>query len=154
MYGSTREIANKEFENVRSGIAALASPARSPVEERQPRMEGIDAFPQRSRLNDESAPPALNASSLFSYLKSTANAAQKKVAPALKELAKAEDTADEYLNKWGASFGQMLKDAVSIAPPQESDSLNTRDDGVLFDSGKETGSKCLPLASCLLTILI
>jgi len=113
-------------------------------------MQTIDVSPQPNRSVDASTQPALTASSLFTFLKSTADAAQKTVTPALKELSKAEDAADAYLNKWGASFSQMLKDAVSIVPPEESESLDSRGGGVLFDSDKEKGSKFLILFFCLL----
>jgi len=107
-------------------------------------MQSIDVLPQPNPSADVSTQAALTASSLFTFLKSTADAAQKTVTPALKELSKAEDAADAYLNKWGASFSQMLKDAVSIVPPEESESLDSRAGGVLFDSDKEKGSKyCL-----------
>ena len=143
MFETTKERASRELEHVRSGIAALAPPVVSPIEEQQPRTESIAVPPQPNRSADASTQPALNASSFFTLLKSTADAAQKTVAPALKELSKAEDAADAYLNKWGASFSQMLKDAVSIAPPEESQLLNVRHSGVLFDSSKEKGSKYL-----------
>lgn len=74
---------------------------------------------------------------MFSYLKSTADAAQKKFTPTLKELSRAEDAADAYLNKLGASFGQLLKDVVTIAPPEESESLNEKEGDVLFDTSIE-----------------
>jgi hypothetical protein len=118
-------------------------------------MESTDSTSSPSdTMANTSAQPGLNASSLFSYLKSTADAAQKKVAPALKELSKAEDAADAYLNKWGASFSQMIKDAVAIVPPEESGSLSTREGNVLFDGGKEKGHKygllsLLPLITVL-----
>jgi len=78
---------------------------------------------------------------MFSYLKSTADAAQKKLTPTLKELSKAEDAADAYLNKLGASFGQLLKDVVIIAPPEESVPLNDKDSDVLFDTSIEKHKK-------------
>ena len=81
--------------------------------------------------------PRLTAISMFSYLKSTADAAQKKLTPTLKELSKAEDAADAYLNKLGASFGQLLKEVVTIAPPEESDPLSGTPDDVLFDKSLE-----------------
>jgi len=74
---------------------------------------------------------------MFSYLRSTADAAQKKLTPTLKELSKAEDAADAYLNKWGASFGQLLKDVVSIAPPDESTAMANKDGNVLFHKAVE-----------------
>ena len=75
------------------------------------------------------------AGSMFSYLRSTADAAQKKFNPTLKELSKAEDAADAYLNKLGASFGQLLKDVVTIAPP--TDESDQKDGDILFDNSTE-----------------
>ena len=74
---------------------------------------------------------------MFSYLRSTADAAQKRITPTLKELSKAEDAADAYLSKLGASFGQLLKDVVTIAPPEESASLNEKEGNTLFDTSLE-----------------
>lgn len=83
------------------------------------------------------SPSQTTTGSMFSYLKSAADAAQKRITPTLKELSKAEDAADAYLNKLGASFGQLLKDVVTIAPPQDSTSLNEREGDVLFDTSPE-----------------
>ena len=74
---------------------------------------------------------------MFQYLRSTADAAQKKLTPTLKELSKAEDAADAYLNKLGATFGQLLKDAVTIAPPHESSPPGEKESDVLFDNATE-----------------
>lgn len=78
---------------------------------------------------------------MFSYLKSTADAAQKKITPTLKELSKAEDAADAYLNRLGTSFGRLLKDAVTIAPPEEPVSLGEKEGDVLFDTSVEKPKK-------------
>jgi hypothetical protein len=97
------------------------------------------------RTVDDSASPTsptrITPGFMFSYLKSTADAAQKKLTPTLKEISKAEDAADAYLNKLGTSFGQLLKDVVTIAPPEESSSLNQNEGDVLFDTKVEKWTK-------------
>jgi hypothetical protein len=127
---STKERATKEFGNLKSEFAAYTSPLTSPPESRSPPTEEASQ-PQQPTS------PRITASSMFSYLKSTAGAAQSKINPALRELSKAEDAADAYLNKLGASFGQLLKDAVQIEPPESSFSLNEKRDDILFDTSSE-----------------
>ena len=136
VFETTKERATKEFDHVRSGIAALATPIMSPPAEEASQQENSD--PTRvdsSRDAEPTSPTRLSAGSMFSYLRSTADAAQKKISPTLIELSKAEDVADAYLNKLGASFGQLLKDVVTIAPPTEETIQNDGD--VLFDNSIE-----------------
>jgi hypothetical protein len=128
---TTRERATKEFDHVRTGIASLTLP----TEEQSAPLEGEDSVRgETAEPTSVEMQPRVTASSMFSYLKSTAGAAQKKLNPTLKELSNAEDAADAYLNKLGASFGQLLKDVVTIAPPDDSD---TDMDDVLFDTTAE-----------------
>jgi hypothetical protein len=75
---------------------------------------------------------------------STADAAQKKLTPALRELSKAEDTADAYLNKWGANFGQMLRDVVTINPPDEVTPMEDAENSVIFDTKLDARKKSIP----------
>ena len=139
MFETTKERATKEFEHVRSGFAAFTSPQYSPTEERNARPVSPDSSdPEASKQPDrEATSPRMTPGSMFQYLRSTADAAQKKLTPTLKELSKAEDAADAYLNKLGASFGQLLKDVVTIAPPDESSSPGGKDGDVLFDTSIE-----------------
>jgi hypothetical protein len=113
VFETTRDRASKELEIVRSGIAALASPTLE-EEADEELLEG-----EKHLLREPTSPSRMTAASMFSYLKSTADAAQKKLTPALQELSKAEDAADAYLNKLGANFGQILKDAVTIVAPED-----------------------------------
>lgn len=46
------------------------------------------------------------------------NKLKAEAAKRVSELEKAEQKADEYLLKWGATVGAFLKEAVTIAPPQ------------------------------------
>lgn len=108
----------------------------SPPAEEASQQENSDATRvDSSRDAEPTSPTRLSAGSMFSYLRSTADAAQKKISPTLIELSKAEDVADAYLNKLGASFGQLLKDVVTIAPPTEE--TNQKDGDVLFDNSIE-----------------
>jgi hypothetical protein len=140
VFETTREKASKELENVRSGFAAFSSPKSSPTEEKNARLENIDTATTESpqaRTIEPTSPSRITPGFMFSYLRSTADAAQKRITPTLKELSKAEDAADAYLSKLGASFGQLLKDVVTIAPPEESASLNEKEGDVLFDTSLE-----------------
>lgn len=142
MFETTKERATKEFEHVRSGLAALTSPQNSPTEERNAKLEeqepSVFDSPNQHELETS---PRLTAGVMFQYLRSTADAAQKKFTPTLKELSKAEDAADAYLNKLGASFGQLLKDVVTIAPPEDSSAFNSPDEEVLFNAAAEKKRK-------------
>ena len=106
-----------------------------PAEERSQSEKSDLTHVDSSRNPEPTSPTRLSAGSMFSYLRSTADAAQKKISPTLKELSKAEDAADAYLIKLGASFGQLLKDAVTIAPPD--DELEQQGGEVLFDKTAE-----------------
>lgn len=133
MLETTKVRASREFDNVRSGLASLGLPSEEKV-------EANDAVVTERGENDpqSAVPPVrVTASSMFSYLKSTADAAQKKLSPALRELSKAEDVADAYLNRLGSNFGQMLRDVVTINPPDESASETNPDDKLLFDMNVE-----------------
>lgn len=124
---------------MRSGLASFTSPQLSTMAENGESMEESDS----AKPDEKEAKTSrrLSGSVMFSYLKSTADAAQKRITPALSELSKAEDVADAYLNRLGASFGQLLKDAVTIVPPEESTSLRGRDGDVLFDTSLATKKK-------------
>ena len=140
MFETTRDRASKEFDNVRSGLVAFTSP----TDEKTSQLGNTDtAIPESSqqRSVESTSPPRISAGFMFSYLKSTADAAQKKITPTLKELSKAEDAADAYLNRLGASFGQLLKDVVTIAPPEESVSLDEKESDVLFETLVEKPKK-------------
>jgi hypothetical protein len=141
VFETTKERATKEFEHVRSGFASFTSPEHSPTEERNVKLEDPnpstpDSAKQQLR-DQEPTSPRLTTGFMFQYLRSTADAAQKKLTPTLKELSKAEDAADAYLSKLGASFGQLLKEAVTIAPPEESPSPSEKDGDILFDTAAE-----------------
>ncbi|CAF3662114.1 unnamed protein product [Fusarium graminearum] len=57
----------------------------------------------------------------------------------LKDLQRAEEAADEALIKFGGNVRNFLRDAVSIAPPQESDQSGT----VLFESKDAQGKRVI-----------
>jgi len=140
VFETTKERATRELEHVRSGFAAFTSPEESPTQERNVRLEDPDPLvpgSDKHQRNQEPTSPRLTPGFMFQYLRSTADAAQKKLTPTLKELSKAEDAADAYLNKLGASFGQLLKDVVTIAPPEEYSSPSGKDADVLFDTTTE-----------------
>jgi hypothetical protein len=96
-----------------------------------------DTETSRAPTLEPTSPSQTTTGSMFSYLRSAADAAQKRITPTLKELSKAEDAADAYFNKLGASFGQLLKDAVTIAPPEDSASLKEKEADVLFETSLE-----------------
>ncbi|KAL8904252.1 MAG: hypothetical protein Q9171_007115 [Xanthocarpia ochracea] len=64
----------------------------------------------------------------------------------LKEVQKAEDAADEALLKFGTNVRNFLRDAVTIAPPNEEDEKNKGKDGssrVLFESKDQDGQRVI-----------
>ena len=58
----------------------------------------------------------------------------------LKDIEKAEDAADEALLKFGSNIRNFLRDAVTIAPPEEG-SEGDKNGEVLFESKDSTGKK-------------
>lgn len=127
--------------HVRSGLAALRSSSEDDTQRREP--TGETPEPAHPEAAQEKSPSLPTASYMFSYLRSTADAAQKRISPALRELSKAEDVADAYLNKLGANVGQMLKDVVTIAPPEQSSKEIVNNSGIIFDSDIEKKGKNL-----------
>ncbi|KAL8738287.1 MAG: hypothetical protein Q9190_008021, partial [Brigantiaea leucoxantha] len=64
----------------------------------------------------------------------------------LKEVQKAEDAADEALLKFGTNVRNFLRDAVTIAPPSETDSKPNKDgtsSKVLFESRDSEGKRVI-----------
>ena len=64
----------------------------------------------------------------------------------LKEVQKAEDAADEALLKFGTNVRNFLRDAVTIAPPNEEDEKNKDKNGssrVLFESKDQDGQRVI-----------
>ncbi|TGZ79634.1 hypothetical protein EX30DRAFT_333192 [Ascodesmis nigricans] len=115
-YGPLAEQATKNFNELRSNIVtrtrglSLSNPLAS-----------SSTPPAPASIDSEKAAPTTTADgasaegTLFSKLRSTA-------AKKLTELEEAEKRADEYLAKFGSQIGAFLRDAVTIAPPEESDS--------------------------------
>jgi hypothetical protein len=58
----------------------------------------------------------------------------------LKEIEKAEDAADEALLKFGTNIRNFLRDAVSIAPPSDSEGQGST---VLFESKDAQGKRVI-----------
>ena len=61
----------------------------------------------------------------------------------LKELEKAEEAADAAIFRFGANIGNFLKDAVSIAPPSDSEKNKDGSAKVLFESKGEDGKRVI-----------
>ncbi|KAL8768840.1 MAG: hypothetical protein Q9209_005021 [Squamulea sp. 1 TL-2023] len=64
----------------------------------------------------------------------------------LKEVQKAEDAADEALLKFGTNVRNFLRDAVTIAPPNEEDEKSKGGDGssrILFESKDQDGQRVI-----------
>lgn len=91
--------------------------------------EGDDsqATPTRSRAGAEEGAAASDNDNMLSRLRAEA-------AKRLKDLQKAEDAADEALLKFGSNVRDFLKDAITIAPPDEGSS-------VLFESKDAQGKR-------------
>ncbi|KJZ78473.1 hypothetical protein HIM_01864 [Hirsutella minnesotensis 3608] len=64
---------------------------------------------------------------------------RSEAAKRLKDLQKAEDAADEALLRFGSNVRDFLRDAISIAPPEENSEGNT----VLFESKDAQGKRVI-----------
>lgn len=61
----------------------------------------------------------------------------------LKDIEKAEDAADEALLRFGSNIRNFLRDAVSIAPPEEEGSGSAGSNKVLFESKDAEGRRVI-----------
>lgn len=61
----------------------------------------------------------------------------------LKDIEKAEDAADEALLRFGSNMRNFLRDAVSIAPPEEEGSGSAGNNKVLFESKDADGRRVI-----------
>jgi hypothetical protein len=67
---------------------------------------------------------------------------RSEAAKRLKEIERAEDAADEALLRFGTNIRNFLRDAVTIAPPDDADERNTGDK-VLFESKDSEGKRVI-----------
>lgn len=86
--------------------------------------------PTRSTDPSSAETPKADSSNVLSRLRSEA-------AKRLRDLQKAEDAADEALLKFGGNVRDFLKDAISVAPPENSAQGST----VLFESKDASGKR-------------
>lgn len=95
----------------------------------------------RDGENDQATTPraSQDGSSEAKQSENTLARLRAEAAKRLKDLQKAEDAADEALIKFGGNVRNFLRDAVSIAPPQESDQSGT----VLFESKDAQGKRVI-----------
>lgn len=95
----------------------------------------------RDGENDQATTPraSQDGSSEAKQSENTLARLRAEAAKRLKDLQKAEDAADEALIKFGGNIRNFLRDAVSIAPPQESDQSGT----VLFESKDAQGKRVI-----------
>jgi hypothetical protein len=85
--------------------------------------------------DDASKAEAQESEGVLARLKSEA-------AKRLKEIEKAEDAADEALLKFGTNLRNFLRDAVTVAPPSDSDSKQG-ESTVLFESKDSSGKRVI-----------
>ncbi|KAI4166833.1 MAG: hypothetical protein LQ343_007711 [Gyalolechia ehrenbergii] len=117
---------------------------------------GQDQNPQTETLNNLSQPLATEAAKEKERERTESEALREsegllarfrtEAAKRLKEVQKAEDAADEALLKFGTNVRNFLKDAVTIAPPSETDKKNEGKDGssrVLFESKDQDGKRVI-----------
>lgn len=67
---------------------------------------------------------------------------RSEAAKRLKDLQQAEDAADEALLRFGGSVRDFLRDAISVAPPDES----SQDSAVLFESKDAQGKRVIHIS--------
>ncbi|EFQ30245.1 BSD domain-containing protein [Colletotrichum graminicola] len=88
-----------------------------------------------TKTRDQASDEAMSSSS-ENYLARLRSEAAKR----LKDLQKAEDAADEALLRFGTNISNFLKEAVSIAPPSDS---NNQGSTVLFESKDAQGKRVI-----------
>jgi len=88
-----------------------------------------------TKTRDQASGEAMSSSS-ENYLARLRSEAAKR----LKDLQKAEDAADEALLRFGTNISNFLKEAVSIAPPSDS---NNQGNTVLFESKDAQGKRVI-----------
>ncbi|SCN76525.1 related to DOS1 protein [Fusarium fujikuroi] len=95
----------------------------------------------RDGENDQATTPraSQDGSSEAKQSENTLARLRAEAAKRIKDLQKAEDAADEALIKFGGNIRNFLRDAVMIAPPQESDQSGT----VLFESKDAQGKRVI-----------
>ncbi|OLN86155.1 BSD domain-containing protein C22A12.14c [Colletotrichum chlorophyti] len=96
--------------------------------------EASDSQTTPTTTRDQAADEAMSSSE--TYLAKLRSEAAKR----LKELQKAEDAADEALLRFGTNISNFLKEAVSIAPPSDS---NNQGSTVLFESKDAQGKRVI-----------
>ncbi|KAG5769469.1 hypothetical protein H9Q72_003273 [Fusarium xylarioides] len=102
---------------------------------------GGESSSSRDGENDQATTPraSQDGSSEAKQSENTLARLRAEAAKRLKNLQKAEDAADEALIKFGGNVRNFLRDAVSIAPPQDSDQSGT----VLFESKDAQGKRVI-----------
>jgi hypothetical protein len=94
----------------------------------------------RSGENDPTTPRASqDGSAEAKQSENTLARLRAEAAKRLKDLQRAEEAADDALIKFGGNVRNFLRDAISIAPPQESDQSGT----VLFESKDAQGKRVI-----------
>ncbi|KAK1988107.1 BSD domain-containing protein [Colletotrichum cereale] len=128
-------------EDAAKGFTSIISRTRSltvntaqgePSADRTKEADG-QATPTKTR--DQASDEAMSSSS-ENYLARLRSEAAKR----LKDLQKAEDAADEALLRFGTNISNFLKEAVSIAPPSDS---NNQGSTVLFESKDAQGKRVI-----------
>ncbi|KAL8937068.1 MAG: hypothetical protein Q9211_003872 [Gyalolechia sp. 1 TL-2023] len=117
---------------------------------------GQNQDPQTEALNNLCQPPATEAAKEKEKERTESEALREsegliarfrtEAVKRLKEVQKAEDAADEALLKFGTNVRNFLRDAVTIAPPSETDEKGQGKDGsskVLFESKDPDGKRVI-----------
>lgn len=94
--------------------------------------EDGQSTPTKARSGESTETATAESETVLSRLRSEA-------AKRLKDLQRAEDAADEALLKFGGNVRDFLKEAISIAPPQDSDQGST----ILFESKDAQGKRVI-----------
>lgn len=152
-YKGAQQEASTTGEEVLKGFSDLRTTL---VNRARSMSAGQDQNPQTEALNNLSQPPTTESAKEKERVRTESEALREsegliarfrtEAAKRLKEVQKAEDAADEALLKFGTNVRNFLRDAVTIAPPSESDEKNKGKDGssrVMFESKDQDGKRVI-----------
>lgn len=103
--------------------------------------EGTSTPATKEATSSTTAVNELTTDSLIAEAQTLLSRFQTVTSARLKQLQKAEDAADEALERYGRNIRDFLKDAVKVAPPSRDEHGNISSKNVLFESKDAEGKR-------------